>query len=173
MLRASSESLATSRPRTESNLLSKRRMTVSQIDTAQAGKRCKTHPRAPTPFPRPDRDQALLFRVESDESGATSSASLEGQGVEIASATYDHLPTQLSRVVEAVRAVKENVAALYCRQESLSREEAAAVVIDPCEMILRNLLAASEMYSKSTKRTEEHTKAQLAAGIAAFLHSWE
>lgn len=148
-------------------------MTVSQIDTVQAAKRCKTHPRVPTPFPRPDRNQALQFEVESDGSGATPSSSLEGQGVEIASASYDHLPTQLSQVLEAVKTMKENAAALFSLQGSLSREEAAAVVIDPCEMILRDLLAASELYSRSTKRTEDRTKAQLAAGITAFLHSWE
>lgn len=148
-------------------------MTVSQIDTVQAAKRCKTHPRVPTPFPRHDRNQALLFGVESDESGETSSSSLGGEGVEIASAPFDHLPTQLSQVSEAVKTMKENVAALFSGQRSLSREEAAAVVIDPCEMVLRDLLAASESYSRSTKRTEDRTKAQLAAGITAFLHSWE
>lgn len=67
----------------------------------------------------------------------------------------------------------ESAAALSCRQEPPSREEAAAVIISHGSMIIRDLLAASETYSKSARRTEEHTKAQLLAGITAFLHAWE
>lgn len=147
-------------------------MTVGQIDTAQMDQP-HNKARKATPWPRLDRDQAVLFRIESSGSADPSPSSAGSRSAESARLTYDHLPTQLSRLVEALKFVKESAAALSSRQEPPSREEAAAVVIEPCEMIIRDLLAASETYSQNARRTEEHTKAQLLAGITAFLHSWE
>lgn len=148
---------------------------VKQIDIEPPGKRRRVDDRTPTPFPFPlsPAKEPLIPELNSDKSmtGTPNSAASYTTGA--ASPEYAHFPTQLLQIAEAVTRLKEDAAALCLGPERPSREEAAVVVVEPCQTIIRELQAAGETYIASMKRAEVHTRAQIGAAILALLHSWE
>lgn len=148
---------------------------VKQIDIEPPGKRRRVGDRTPTPFPFPlsPAKEPLIPELNSDKSmtGTPNSAASYTTGA--ASPEYAHFPTQLLQIAEAVTRLKEDAAALCLGPERPSREEAAVVVVEPCQTIIRELQAAGETYIASMKRAEVHTRAQIGAAILALLHSWE
>ncbi|KAM0714599.1 hypothetical protein Q7P37_009895 [Cladosporium fusiforme] len=159
-------------PRAQSSLLVKRHIDhMGLIESDRSNKRCKNDP--PTPFPRFPETQLPLFEDGGDQDLSLSPSSVGSHPAETASPRHGQLPTELSQVIKAVTSLRDDVQAMYGRPEPPNHEEVMDAIVRPCDAITRSLLAARETYNKVTKRTEADTKAQLAAGIAAFLHSWQ
>ncbi|KAM0714550.1 hypothetical protein Q7P37_009846 [Cladosporium fusiforme] len=141
------------------------------IESDRSNKRCKNDP--PTPFPRFPETQLPPFEDDGDQDLSLSPSSVGLNPVETGSPWLGQLPNELSQVIEAVTSLRDDVQAMYGRPEPPTHGEVMDAIVKPCDAITRSLLAAKETYNNATKRTEADTKAQLAAGIAAFLHSWQ
>lgn len=141
------------------------------IESDRSNKRCKNDP--PTPFPRFSEAQLPPFEDYGDQHLTLSPSTNGSHPAETSSPGHGQLPTELSQIIEAVTSLRDGVEAMYGRPDPPSHAEVMDAIVKPCDAITRSLLAAKETCNNVTKRTEADTKAQLAAGIAAFLHSWQ